>query len=479
MTEPCDLSAVEQRRLIGSRRLSPVELLESCLRRIERVNPRLNAITDMCVERARAEAKASEHAVMAGDDLPPLHGLPLGVKDLNEAEGLKTTWGSPLYADYVSPRDERIVAACRAAGAVVVGKTNVPEFGAGANTNNPVWGPTGNPFDPARTCGGSSGGSAVALATSMLPLCTGSDTGGSLRIPAAFCGVVGFRPSPGVVPTEKRPIGWSPISVQGPMGRDVADAHLLLGAQVAYDPCDPLAAPVDPALLQPLRPADLSSLRVAVSTDLGFCPVDRRIAETFRERVGIFGSVFRDLAWRDPDMRDADEAFEIVRAVTFLATHGERYARHRDKLGPNIVENVEAGLKLSAADVARGQAIQTRIYRDLQALFADVDILISPTVGVPPFPVGQRYVEELEGRRLRTYFHWLAPTYATSLTGNPGISIPCGLEPTGTPFAIQVTGPFRGDRFVLEVALALEQLFAADPRTARPLPDLARLGAPG
>src|ERR1700676_797442 len=194
MSELCDIGAAELRRMIGAKEISPVELLDSCLRRIERVNPALNAVTAMCVDRAKSEAKAAERAVISGDPLGPLHGLPIGIKDLNETGGLRTTWGSPLYADHVPKKDERMVAAVRKAGAIVVGKTNVPEWGAGANTKNPVYGATGNPFDPTRICGGSSGGSAVALATSMLPICTGSDTGGSLRIPAAFCGVIGFRP---------------------------------------------------------------------------------------------------------------------------------------------------------------------------------------------------------------------------------------------------------------------------------------------
>jgi len=475
MTELCDLSAVELRRLIGRKSISPVELLESCLKRIEAVNPALNAITATCIERARAEAKAAEKAVLAGDDLGALHGLPIGIKDLNETAGLKTTWGSPIYKDYVPEKDERMVAAVRCAGAIVVGKTNVPEFGAGANTNNPVWGPTGNPFDPARICGGSSGGSAVALATSMLPTCTGSDTGGSLRIPAAFCGVVGFRPSPGLVATERRPIGWTPISVQGPMGRSVADTLLLLQAQVSDDSRDPLASRVDPAEFAAIAPIDLSRLRVAVSEDLGGIPLDPRIRATFRERIDSIKGAFKSCERRDPDTAGADEAFGIVRALNFLAAHKERYEKHRDKLGPNIVANYEQGLAMSAADAARGQLMQTRIYRAFQEFFRDVDLLICPTVSVPPFPVEQRYCAEIDGKKLPTYYAWLAPTYYLTLPAHPSISIPCGLEPTGTPFALQLCGPARQDKFLLDAAAALEALLQRDPRTARPLPDLEKL----
>jgi amidase len=475
MSELCDVGAVELRRMIGAKEISPVELLASCLNRIEKVNPALNAVTAMCVDRAKDEAKAAERAVMTGDRLGPLHGLPVGIKDLNETGGLRTTWGSPLFADHVPAKDERMVAAVRQAGAIVVGKTNVPEWGAGANTKNPVYGATGNPFDPKRICGGSSGGSAVALATSMLPICTGSDTGGSLRIPAAFCGIVGFRPSPGLVASERRPLGWTPISVQGPMGRNVEDTLLVLQAQVSDDTRDPLASRVDPAEFSALSPIDLSGLRVAVSADLGFMPVDKRIRATFEERVGLLQSAFKSCERRDPDMAGADEAFAIIRACNFLAAHRERYEKHRDKLGPNIVANVEQGLKMSLADVARGHAMQTRIYRAFQDFFKDVDILICPTVSVPPFPLEQLYVNEIDGVALPTYFTWLAPTYALTLTGHPCVSIPCGLEPTGTPFALQICGPARSDKFVLDVAHAIERHLARDKRTARPVPNLERL----
>lgn len=475
MTELCDIGAVELRRMIGAKEISPVELLDSCLRRIEAVNPVLNAVTATCIERAKDEAKAAERAVLAGDALGPLHGLPIGIKDLNETAGLRTTWGSPLYADYVPAKDERMVAAVRRAGAIVVGKTNVPEFGAGANTKNPVYGATGNPFDPKRICGGSSGGSAVALATSMLPICTGSDTGGSLRIPAAFCGIVGYRPSVGLVSSERRPVGWTPITTQGPMGRNVEDTLLLLQAQISDDSRDPLAFPADPAAFGAIKPVDLGSLRVAVSDDLGFMPLDPRIRATFRERIDLFKSVFRSCEWRNPAMADADEAFAVLRAMNFLASQRERYEKHRDKLGPNIIENVEQGLRMSLADAARGQVLATKIYREFQEFFRDIDILICPTVPVPPFPLEQRYMTHIDGKELPTYFSWLAPTYALSLTGHPVISIPCGLEPTGTPFALQICGKARSDKALLDIAHALERHLARDERTARPLPNLARL----
>jgi Asp-tRNA(Asn)/Glu-tRNA(Gln) amidotransferase A subunit family amidase len=475
MSELCDLSAVELRRLIGTKAISPVELLASCSARIDKVNPALNAVTATIWPRARKEAKAAEAAVRRGEALGPLHGLPLGVKDLEDAEGLPTTFGSPIFARNMPKKDGIMVAACRAAGAIVVGKTNVPEFGAGANTNNPVWGPTGNPFDPQRICGGSSGGSAVALSTSMLPICTGSDTGGSLRIPAAFCGVVGVRGSPGLVPSERRGLGWTPLSVLGPMGRGVEDAALMLSTIAVFDSQDPFSKPVDGAAFAQLRPVDLSRLRVAVTEDFGFCPVDNRIRRTFQDRVKRFGPAFAKCDAATPDMGRADEAFEILRAVSFLATHKENYEKRREVLGPNIIANYEEGMRYSAADVGWAHAEQTRIYRRVQAFYKDYDLILSPTVAVPPFPWTQLFVETMNGKKLRTYFHWLALTYAMTLTGHPSISIPCGLEPTGTPFGLMVTGPHAGDRFTLEAANALERHFAGDTKLRRPLPDLAWL----
>ena len=469
-TPLCDLPATELRQRIGTKEISPVALLDSCLERIEAVNPTLNAITATCIDRARAEAKQAEAAVRAGDALGPLHGLPIGIKDLQLTQGLRTTFGSPLFADHVPAEDERTVAAVRAAGAIVVGKTNVPEWGAGANTRNPVYGATGNPFDPARTCGGSSGGSAVALATSMLPLATGSDTGGSLRTPASFCGVVGFRPSPGLVPSERRGLGWTPISVLGPMGRTVADTCLLLSAMAANDARDPLAGPVDPGAFAVPQAVDLATLDVAVSEDLGFAPLSADIRAVFRERIPAFSGSFRSCTTADPDMRGADDAFEVIRGANFLAQHGTRYRETPDQLGPNIIANLEQALNYDLADFARAHANQTRIYRAFQAFLADHDVLICPAAAVSPFPWEQLYVDAIDGVELRTYFHWLALSYGLTLTGHPVCVIPCGVDRLGLPFGIQIAGRRGADRFVLGVAHALEQALAGDPATARPIP---------
>jgi amidase len=481
MAELCDLSATELRRMIGARQISPVELLASCRARTEQVNPKVNAFVTLDWGAAEAGAKAAERMVMAGERLRPLHGLPVGIKDLTQTGGMRTTYGSPLYRDFVPEADGRLVTSVREAGAIVVGKTNTPEFGAGANTVNAVFGATGNPFDVEKTCAGSSGGSAVALATGMVPLATGSDMGGSLRNPAAYCGVVGFRPSPGVVPGPApsllRPLGFSPLSVDGPMARTAADAALLFSVIAAYDPRDPLSCPLPWQRSAELEPVDLGSLRVAISEDLGFACVDHRIRRTFRNAMARITSVFARAAERDPDMTGADEAFEGTRALCFVATHGDAYRTRKEMLGPNIVANVEQGLRMSFADAAQAMRLQTAIYRRFLDFMADYDVLICPAMAVPPFPHAQLYVEEIDGQRLHTYFHWLALPYGLTLTAHPVVCLPCGRDVTGMPFGIQICGRRHGDLRVLAVGAALEAHLAEVEELRRPLPDLAALAS--
>jgi amidase len=476
MTELCDLSALELRRLIGAKQASPVELLASCRARIEQVDGALNAFVATCWERAEAEAQAAERAVMAGETLGPLHGLPIGIKDLALTGELRTTFGSPQFAEFVPEADERQVAVVRGAGGIVVGKTNTPEFGAGANTVNAVHGPTGNPFDPDKTCAGSSGGSAVALAVGMVPLATGSDMGGSLRNPAAYCGVVGFRPSPGAVPHELRPLGWSPLSVQGPMGRTVADTALLFSVMRGSDFRDPLTWPHHQE--KGSETVDLGSLRVAISEDLGFAPVDDGIRRVFRQAMDRLRGTFAQADERDPPLdASADEAFEAIRATSFLAVHADTYRARPEVLGTNIKVNVEEGLAMSLEDVARAMKAQTALYRAFLEFMTGYDALICPAMAVPPFPHSQLYVEAINGRRLRTYFHWLALAYGLTLTAHPVACIPCGRDHTGMPFGIQVCGKRYGDDRTLAIAAALERHLQSIPELARTLPDLDALAA--
>jgi Asp-tRNA(Asn)/Glu-tRNA(Gln) amidotransferase A subunit family amidase len=475
MTELCDLDAVELRRRIGTKEISPVELLESCIQRTEDVDGVVNAMVTRCYDRARAEAKIAERRVLQGEDLGVLHGLPVGIKDLEATEGVRTTSGSKLLADHVPEEDQLSVANTRAEGAIVIGKTNTPEFGTGANTRNLVFGVTGNPFDSIKTCGGSSGGSAVALATGMAPLASGSDFGGSLRTPAGFCGVAGFRPSPGVVPSEKRPVGLSPFSVLGSMGRTISDAALLLSAQVSIDPRDPFSVDLDPALLDPLTPADLGSVRAAISADLGNAPMSAAYRDIFKARSGMFRNVFADAEDRDPDFTDVHTCFEVLRGVTYVAAHGERVRNHRNDISPNVVDNVDRGLKYNLEDVAQAHLDQTRIARDWLALFDEVDVVICPAASVSPFAHANWSVSEIDGQQMDTYMRWLAITYMPTMATACGAVLPCGVDDQGMPFGIQVLGPPGADRHVLEVARALEIVLAANPETARPVPDLAKL----
>ena len=472
------LSSVELRRRIGTKEISPVELLEASLQRIEAINPAVNAVTAMCVARARKEAKAAELAVKRGEDLPLLHGLPTGIKDLEETKDLLTTYGSPLYRDFVPSWDNVMVGRVRAAGAIVVGKTNVPEFGAGANSRNPVWGATGNPFNPTLNPGGSSGGSAVALATDMLPVCTGSDTGGSLRIPAAMCGVVGFRPSPGMVSVERRGMGWTPISVLGPMGRTVADTCLLYATQIGQHDSDPLSFPIEGDAFAEPWPVDLGSLRVAWTEDYGGTPVEKGIRATMRAKMKAMKHLFRRLDHIDMDMGEADRCFDVIRAVGFLARYHDAYTKDKMLLGPNIRANYEIGAKMSLADFAWAHSEQTRMFRKFQELYKDYDLVLGPTVGVTPFPWKQLYVEAMEGKKLRNYYHWLAPTYWITLVTNPAVALPCGTDHKKMPFGLQVIGRFRGDGEVLGAAHAMEQAFNHIPELKRPRPNLAKLRKP-
>jgi Asp-tRNA(Asn)/Glu-tRNA(Gln) amidotransferase A subunit family amidase len=472
------LSAVELRRRIGTKEISPVELLEACIGRIVALNPATNAITGADVAEARRVAKMAEQAVLNGEALGLLHGLPTGIKDLHETGGLLTTYGSPLHAEDVPEFDCAMVANVRAEGAVILCKTNVPEFGAGANSRNPVWGATGNPFNPVLNPGGSSGGSAVALATDMLPVCTGSDTGGSLRIPAALCGVVGFRPSPGLVPMDKRPHGWTPISVLGPMGRDVADTRLLFAAQVAMDDREPLGFPLSREAIMAPRPVDLGGLRVAWTDDFGQCPVGSEIRTAMREKMAAMAHLFHRCDRVEIDMGEADRCFDVVRAQGFVARFQAQYEADPSAMGPNLRANYEIGANMTLADAAWAAGEQTRMFRRFQALFRDYDLVLSPTVPVTPFPWTQLYLEELEGTKLRNYYHWLALTYVVTLVTNPAISLPCGTDPMGMPFGMQVVGRFRGDLALLDAAQALESAWKGIAGLARPKPDLARLAAP-
>lgn len=481
--EPCDLDAREARRLIGSKALSPRELVASCIQRIETVDPAVNAMVARDFERASAAATEAEAAVMRGDALGALHGLPIGIKDLEDTEGLRSTYGSVLFKDHVPTKDHLIVQSVKKAGAIVLGKTNTPEWGAGANTRNAVYGVTGNPFSPDKSAAGSSGGSGVALATGMVPIATGSDTGGSLRNPAAYNGIVGFRPSPGVVPSDKRPLGWNPLSVLGPMARTVPDLCLLLSTMVSDNAVDPLATTIHGRAVRgagdflSLPEVDLSNLKVALTPDFGFAPTERHIRDVFAKKCTTFRRVFAVADDTTPDCSGSDATFEVLRAVSFMASFYERFRDTPDLLGPNVRANVEEGLRYSALDVTQALKQQTVLYKRWQAFFERYDVILSPAVTLSPRPWTELYPTEIDGKPTRTYFHWLAMAYAVTVVGHPAISLPVGLDDHGMPFGLQIVGPRGGDAKVLAVAAALERYLAQDPVTARPKPNLTKLAA--
>ena len=430
----------------------------------------INAIITTAFDRAREEALAAEAVLLRGTRLGPLHGLPVVIKDNQDTKGIRTTYGSRRFKNHVPAADQEIVAAVRAAGGIVLGKTNIPEFSIGANTINSLFGPTANPFDPKLTCGGSSGGSAAALAASMVPLATGSDHGGSLRIPACYCGVVGHRASAGVVPNERRVPAHSVYSTQGPMGRTVADAALLLAAITRRPTCDPMAFPLDPAQFLTLDKIDPSKLRAAVSADLGGMLVSDPIRRTFGERVERFRGLFRVCEWSDVDLREAADIDWKLRSEIFVAQYAEAIEGHDPDFNPNIWRNLQAALQMSIRDIAGAHRAQMQIYRRFQTVFENFDVLICPGVSVPPFPWKELYPQYIDDRPVRTYMEWLGLTAALTVVGHPVVALPCGRDHKGTPFGIQIVGPNFSDRFVLSAAQALEQAFAADPALARPVP---------
>lgn len=475
---PADLSATAARRLIGSRALSATELVTACIQRIEAVDGAVNAMVTRAFARALDEAAARDRETSEGAALGALHGLPVAIKDIQDTAGIATTYGSPARAGHVPERDAGIVARIRAAGGIVIGKTNVPEHSIGANTINPLFGATGNPFATHLTCGGSSGGSAVAVATGMAPLATGSDHGGSLRIPACFSGVVGYRATPGVVPNEQRSMTQTFYSLQGPMARTVPDAALLLSviaARTSRAPRDPMAFPLDAARLAMLPPVDLSRLRVGYTADLGGVTVSREVRATFEARIA---RITRLVGRCEPIAIDLTSAPGIdwhLRQDVFMAQWGGRPELEDPAINPNIRATHAAAAQAPMAAIALARRDQMALYQTFAALFDDIDLLLCPGVSVPPFPWTSLNPAEIDGAPVANYMAWLALTAALTVVGHPVVALPCGRDPQGLPFGIQVVGPAFGDHALLAAAAELELAFAADPVLARPVPDLLRL----
>lgn len=467
------LSACEVLEAFKNKSLTPNDYLAACLDQIYNFNPKINALTAIDAEQAVTDASQATLRWQAGTPIGPLDGLPIGIKDLQDTKGLLTTHGSIRARGNIPKQDALLVAKLRAAGAIILAKTNVPELGAGGNSCNPVWGATGNPFNPDLIAGGSSGGSAAALAADLLPLCTGSDTGGSLRLPAALCGIVGYRPSVDVIAHPTRPLGWSGISVLGPMARTMNDLTLMLSVCQADNPDDPLSIPSAPDRFLNLPEVNLGDLRIGYSEDFGGSAVDQDIRETFRARIDLLKPHVKECRPADLNLGDMDRTFDILRAESFLTAFAKPLEEAPNAFGPHIAANVALGKTMTLVDRAWAHAEQTRILRKFNALMNEFDVILLPTSPVSPFPWTQSHPSEIDGQALDIYYRWLALTYRSSLTGGPAITVPSGRDPLGMPFGLQMLGPIRGDEGLLSAAKAFETLFAKSKETARPRPDLA------
>jgi amidase len=455
-------SAVELARLYRVRKISPLEVVQALLDRIDAINPQVNAIVTLAREAALWEARRATAALKRGAALPPLFGVPVGIKDVTATRGLRTTYGSKLFEDHVPEEDALVVQRLREAGAIVIGKTNTPEFAFGPNTTNAVFGATRNPWNLALTAGGSSGGSAAALATGMCPLAEGTDLGGSLRGPAAYCGVVGFRTSPGLVPRHPSVLAWDTYSVEGPMARTVGDAALMLSVMAGADDRSPISYEVDTReLLRAPRTPSVKGWRIAWTADLGgLVIVDDEVRAIVERAVEVFTGVGAEVEAACPDLSDVPEIVRLTRGLLMVARHADKLPEHRAVLQAGLVENTEQGLALSARDVAAGELLRTRQWSRVREFLADRDLLLTPTAATPPFPIEQPHVTEVNGRPVGKGMQRSFLTYAFSVMGLPAISIPCGFTRAGLPVGLQIVGKRRGDAAVLRAAAAFE---AAQP----------------
>lgn len=451
-------SARDLAELIRARELSCLDLVTAHLERIAEVNPAVNAIVTLEPDRALAEAAAADRAIVRGEPVGPLHGLPVAFKDTHATAGMRTTLGSPLFADNVPEEDELIVERIRRAGAVTVGKTNVPEFAAGSHTFNSLFGLTRNPYNLSRSAGGSSGGAAAALATGMVAVAEGSDMGGSLRNPASFCNVVGLRPSPGRVPGYPSKLAWQTMSVQGPMGRTVEDVALLLSAISGPDARSPIALDEPGRVFADPLATNVSGLRVAWSPDLGgSVDVDGEVRDVLASQIAVFADLGCQVAEACLDFAGAEQVFRTLRAWSFAYTLGDAVRAHPEQVKPSLIWNVEEGLRLTAGDVARAEGLHTDLFHRAREFFDQYDVLLLPTSQVAPFDATLEYPSTVGGRRQDTYLDWMRSSYFVTVTGCPALSVPAGFTPDGLPVGLQIVGPHRADKLVLQVGNAFER----------------------
>jgi amidase len=467
------LSAVELSKLYRARKASPLEVMQALLARIDAVNPTVNAIVTLARESALWDARRATAALKRGAALPALFGIPVGVKDVTQTKGLRTTFGSKLFESHVPEEDALVVQRLRAAGAIVIGKTNTPEFAFGPNTVNAVFGATRNPWNLERTSGGSSGGSAAGLATGMFPLAEGTDLGGSLRGPASYCGVVGFRTTPGLIPRWPSVLAWDTYSVEGPMARTIADTALMLSVMAGPDDRSPISYDVDTReLLAAPKARAVKGMRIAWSTDLnGLVPVDDDVRRVFENAVRVFRSIGARLDAACPDFGDVPEIVRTTRGLLMVARHADKLPEHRAVLQEGLVENTEQGLALSSRDVARGELLRTRQWERVRQFLETHELLVTPTSATPPFPLDQPHVLMVNGQPVGKGMQRSFLTYAFSVLGLPAISIPCGFTRDGLPVGMQIVGGRRAEATVLRAAAAFE---AAHPWVAHRPPIVSR-----
>ena len=462
-------SATELAGMIRAGQVSALEVMQAHLAQIERVNPKVNALVTLDAEGALAKARAADAKQARGEALGPLHGLPIAHKDLFLTRGMRTTRGSTIFKDFIPDESMLVVDRTWDAGAICVGKTNTPEFGAGSQTFNALFGATRNPYDLTKTCGGSSGGAGVVLATGMVPLADGSDLGASLRNPGNFCNVVGMRPSPGRVPTYPTRHLWGTLSVEGPMARTVEDTALLLSVQSGPDDRVPISLSEDGRMFRADLQRDFKGVRIAFSPSFGGqVPVDKRVEAVIAAQAPVFANLGCAMDDVVPDFSGAHEVFLALRGHLFELNNGEYLDRHRDQLKGTVIWNIEAGRKLSAADIARADVERSRIYLRVAKFFETFEYLVTVVNQVPPFPIDQEYVTEINGEKLATYLDWMKSCYYITITGHPAISVPAGFTDDGLPVGIQIVGRRNADFSVLQLARAFESLNQAGLRRPPP-----------
>jgi len=456
--ELCFKSAGELAHMIRSREASAVEVMSAFINQIERVNPQVNAIcTFIGADRAIEAARDADKKLAAGQPTGPLHGLPHAVKDLVPTAGIRTTFGSRIYKDFVPETDALIVERLKAAGAIIIGKTNTPEFGAGSHTFNEVFGVTRNPYDLTKSCGGSSGGAAVALACGMVPLADGSDLGGSLRNPASFCNVVGFRPSPGRVPIYPATPGSCPLAVEGPMARTVEDVAFLLSVVAGPDSRASTSIEEPGSIFIDSLKRDFRNTRIAWSRDLGRFQVEPDVSSVFEASRPAFEDLGCEIAQCDPDLTGAEHIFKTLRASAYAKTRGDDLKRNRHLIKDTVIWNIELGLKLTEDEVQRAETRRLELRQKINNFMEQYEFLILPVSQVAPFPVESDWVHEINGIRMETYIDWMATCWAITVTDLPAISVPCGFTAGGLPVGVQIVGRYKREIDVLRLAYAFEQ----------------------